>query len=152
MAFNVSTFKSKMTGDGARPNLFKVSLTGASPFFTASNDDEFFIRATSIPGATIGATVVPYFGREVKFAGNRTFADWSVTVINDENFKVRGRLEAWMDQINSHSFNIRGNGEVNAYFGTATVQQLSKKGSSALRTYVFEKIFPVDLSVIFLNI
>tara|TARA_S200000501_G_scaffold315139_1_gene307363 strand:- start:86 stop:658 length:573 start_codon:yes stop_codon:yes gene_type:complete len=153
MAFNVTTFKSKMTGDGARPNLFKVVLNGDLPYFTEDGDDEFFIRASSIPGATIGATIVPYFGREVKFAGNRTFADWSVTVINDENFKVRGRLEAWMEQINNHSANLRSSaGAVNKYFGTATVHQLGKKTEvSSLRKYVFQNIFPIDLSEITLD-
>ena len=73
MAFNVSTFKSQMSGDGARPNLFRVSLTGATNFLDIDKDDYFFIRASSIPGSTIGQVVVPYFGREVKFAGNRTF-------------------------------------------------------------------------------
>ena len=155
MAFNVQTFKGKMTGDGARPNLFKVSLNseGGTSFFNADDDDSFFIRATSIPGTTIGAVTVPYFGREIKFAGNRTFADWTVTVINDENFKVRGRLEAWMDKINNHSTNLRATeGAVNAYFGNATVTQLSKGNStSPLRSYIFKQIFPIDLSEITLD-
>tara|TARA_B100001939_G_scaffold262496_1_gene229566 strand:+ start:2454 stop:3023 length:570 start_codon:yes stop_codon:yes gene_type:complete len=153
MAFDVSTFKSKMTGDGARPNLFQVTLSGASEYFTSQGlEAEFFIRATSIPGATLGSVIVPYFGREVKFAGNRTFADWSVTVINDENFKVRSALEAWMDNINRHEANVRNAESINGYYGFATVQQLSKKSPTEdIRAYHFENIFPVDLSEITLD-
>ena len=152
MAFNVSTFKSQMSGDGARPNLFRVSLTGATNFLDIDKDDYFFIRASSIPGSTIGQVVVPYFGREVKFAGNRTFADWSVTVVNDENFKVRSALEQWMDNINRHEANVRNADSIIDYYGKAEVFQLSKsKPTSNLRKYVFEKIFPVDLSEITLD-
>ena len=153
MAFNVSTFKDKMTGDGARPNLFKVTLTGAASYFTSSGlEAEFFIRASSIPGATLGQVVVPYFGREVKFAGNRTFADWSVTVVNDENFKVRSALEQWMDNINKHEANVRNADNIKDYYGVATVEQLSKKTpDSPLRSYIFEKLFPIDLSEITLD-
>jgi hypothetical protein len=153
MAFNVSTFKRQMTGDGARPNLFKVSITGATNYWTLDSvNDHFFIRASSIPGATMGTVVTPYFGREVKFAGNRTFADWTVTVLNDENFKVRARLEEWMMKINSHEGNQRiTTGAINGYFGTATVQQLGKNASNVLRNYTFQNIFPVDLSEITLD-
>ena len=153
MAFNVSTFKTQMSGDGARPNLFRVSLTGATNFLDIDKDDYFFIRASSIPGSTIGQVVVPYFGREVKFAGNRTFAEWTVTVINDENFKTRGRLERWMERINNHQANLRNStGTVGGYFGTGTVTQLGKQTSaSALRTYSFVNIFPTDLSEITLD-
>ena len=153
MAFNVGTFKTKMTGDGARPNLFKVMLFGASGYFSADADQEFFIRATSIPGTTIGTVIVPYFGREVKFAGNRTFPDWTVTVINDETFKVRSSLEEWMDNINQHRLNSRKPASVTGYYGTALVSQLGKSGSSTtdLRMYQFNQIFPTDMSEITLD-
>ena len=150
MSFSVVDFKKQMSNDGARPNLFEVSLNHeASEFFSVDGDDKFMIRATSIPGATIGAVTVPYFGREVKFAGNRTFADWTVTVINDENFKVRARLENWMSKINSHSGNQRASSK--GLFGTATVKQLGKTSDTSIRSYVFENIFPVDLSEITLD-
>ena len=152
MAFNISTFKQQMTGDGARPNLFRVSLEGASGYLDVDGDDHFFIRASSIPGGTIGQVVVPYFGREVKFAGNRTFAEWTVTVINDENFKTRGRLERWMERINNHQANLRSGTTPGGYFGTGVVTQLGKNTSTqTLRTYSFVNIFPTDLSEITLD-
>ena len=151
MSFSITDFKDQMVGDGARPNLFEVSITHEdTTFFTVDDNDKFMIRATSIPGATLGSVTVPYFGREVKFAGNRTFADWTVTVINDEGFKVRARLEQWMDKINSHSANIRG-GTVNKYYGKAEVKQLGKAKDTAIRSYSFVNLFPIDLSEITLD-
>ena len=152
MAFSIHAFKEKMTYDGARPNLFKVMLTGSSTyegFKAAAEADSFMIRASSLPGSTLGTAVVPYFGREVKFAGNRTFADWTVTVINDEHFSLRGRLEAWMSNINAHETNKRIK---SSYAVTASVAQLSKTGvAEALRTYTFKNLFPIDLSEITLD-
>ena len=85
MSFNVNQFRSQMVGDGARPNLFEVSMP--FPIFSAPGNASrkltFMCRASALPGATIGSVTVPYFGRELKFAGNRTFADWTFTVIND---------------------------------------------------------------------
>ena len=156
MAFNVSNFKNAMTYDGARPNLFKVVFGTATVAgqFTPGEDFEMFCRATSIPGTTIGQVVVPYFGREVKFAGNRTFADWSVTVINDEDFKVRSVMEKWMNSINLHTANRRvgGGSATKGYYASATVHQLSKNTTgNTTRSYTFQNMFPTDLSEITLD-
>lgn len=156
MAFDVSKFKNAMTYDGARPNLFKVVFGTATTAgqFTPGTDFEMFCRATSIPGATIGTVVVPYFGREVKFAGNRTFADWTVTVINDEDFAVRSVMEKWMNAINLHTANSRmgGGGATKGYYSSATVHQLSKSTTgNTTRSYSFQNLFPIDLSEITLD-
>lgn len=159
MAFNVSTFRSKMAFDGARPNLFKVLMTGPAINSRANPeaDFEFFARATSIPGSTIGTVTVPYMGREIKLAGNRTFADWTVTIINDENFSYRGVFEEWMDSINFHENNYRqGTGNsVDYTTSQAYVQQLTKSGPPAapriIRQYQFYNMFPIDISEITLD-
>jgi hypothetical protein len=150
MAFDITTFKKHMAHDGARPNLFEVVLTGgeSSGFAVGTTPkDSFMIRASSLPGSTLGTAVVPYFGREVKFAGNRTFADWTVTVINDETFSLRGRLETWMNNINGHTANKRIKAD---YAVDASVKQFSKMGGP-LRIYTFHKLFPIDLSEITLD-
>lgn len=160
MAFNVSTFRTKMAFDGARPNLFKVMMTTPAINTRANpgSDLEFFIRATSIPGSTIGTVTVPYMGREIKLAGNRTFADWTVTVINDENFSYRGLFEEWMDSINRHEQNTRlGTGNAFDYTDTqgTVVQQLAKTGTrndpQVVRAYRFYNLFPIDISEITLD-
>ena len=95
MAFNVNQFRTQLTGDGARPNLFEVRLTFpgyASSGASASAKSSFMVKTAALPGSTLGMVTVPYFGREVKVAGNRTFADWSVTIINDEDFLIRNAM------------------------------------------------------------
>ena len=99
MAFNVAEFRANMVGDGARPNLFQVSLTFptiASNGSAASQKTTFMAKAAQLPGSTIGQVPVYYFGREMKFAGNRTFTDWTLQIINDEDFVIRNSLESIM--------------------------------------------------------
>ena len=89
MAFNVNDFRAQMTGDGARPNLFEVSMP--FPAFSAPGNAQtkltFMCKTAQLPGSTLGVVPVQYFGRELKFVGNRTFADWTITIINDEDFE-----------------------------------------------------------------
>ena len=153
MAFNIQSFREAMQYDGQRPNLFRVTMPTKGSIFNGTNLD-LFAKATSIPGATIGTIIVPYFGREVKMAGNRTFPEWTITVINDETFAVRSQFENWMDYINTHASNTRkaGSGQ-GAYTNTAKVEQFSKSGPSTAITavYSFHNIFPTDLSEITLD-
>ena len=153
MAFNIHTFRNAMHYDGQRPNLFEVTIPKTANLFDGS-DLKLFAKATSIPGGTIGTVIVPYFGREVKMAGNRTFPEWTITVINDETFAVRSQFENWMDYINTHASNTRkaGSGQ-GAYTNTAKVEQFSKSGPSTAITavYSFHNIFPTDLSEITLD-
>jgi len=151
MAFNITNFRQAMQYDGQRPNLFEVTITNVGNFFQGK-DLSFFAKATSIPGATIGQVVVPYFGREVKFAGNRTFAEWTLTIINDETFAIRGQMENWMNAINSHETNVRTSGAGStSYVTDATVSQFAKNGSTVTSEYEFVNIFPTDISEITLD-
>ena len=85
MAFNVNEIRSQLTLGGARPALFQVQFSNP---VTAAADLKvpFMVRATNIPSSTRGQVIVPYFGRQVKIAGDRTFVEWNTTVINDEDF------------------------------------------------------------------
>lgn len=151
MAFNITDFRQAMQFDGQRPNLFEVNMTDKGNFFKGK-DLNFFAKATSIPGATIGQVVVPYFGREVKFAGNRTFAEWTLTIINDETFSIRGQMENWMNAINSHETNARTTGDgSSAYVADAYVSQYAKNGSTVTSEYTFKNVFPTDISEITLD-
>ena len=81
MAFNVAEFRANMVGDGARPNLFQVSLTFpaiATNGSAASQKTTFMAKSAQLPGSTVGMVPIYYFGRELKFVGNRTFTDWSL--------------------------------------------------------------------------
>lgn len=156
MAFNINDFRGALTGDGARPNLFEVrmnfpSYAGAA----AGNIGRFMIKTAQLPGSTVGIAPVNYFGREVKVAGNRTFADWTVTVINDENFTLRRAFENWMNGINSNVGNIRtaaaqGSGSANSYAKDANVIQFAKNGTR-IKEYKFVGMFPTDVTPIDLD-
>ena len=153
MAFNITDFRTAMAYDGQRPNLFQVTITPTTDNVADLQSLKWFCKGTSIPGATIGTVIVPYFGREIKLAGNRTFPEWTVTVLNDENFAVRSQFEAWMNKINEHSGNMRGvGGGSSDYVKKAQVEQFSKQGSDKVSAkYEFINIFPTDLSEITLD-
>jgi hypothetical protein len=155
MAFNVAEFRANMIGDGARPNLFSVALnfpaavTGGT---TAASKTTFMAKTAQLPGSTVGTVTVPYFGRELKFAGNRTFTDWTLTIINDEDFAIRNSLENWMNLINSHASNVRSAAAKapGGYSVDAVVTQYGKT-NEVLKTYNFVGLFPIDLAAIDLD-
>ncbi len=157
MTFNVSRFRSNMINDGARPNLFEVNLTLPTVLDSSgvgiTETARFMVKSAQLPGSTVGTVTVPYFGREVKFAGNRTFPDWTVTIINDENFKIKNAFERWLNYINGHSSNLRAVGANQApvsalnYFSDLSVYQYSKAGY-VLKAYRFVDAFPVDVAPI----
>jgi hypothetical protein len=145
MAFNISGFQGALAGGGARANLFQVMLHNPVNL-SQTLQSAFMIQASSIPESTIGVATQNYFGRPVKFAGNRTVADWSVTVINDENFAIRAALEDWSEKINGLQSNVR---DV-AYKSTATVTHFGKSGDP-LRTYTMHGLFPLSIGAIALD-
>ena len=155
MAFNVAEFRANMIGDGARPNLFQVTLAFpaiASNSTAAGQKVTFMAKAAQLPGSTIGQVPVYYFGRELKFAGNRTFADWSLQILNDEDFTIRNAIESWMNAINSHAGNVRNGAASNpsSYTVDASVTQYGKTGD-ALKSYKFVGMYPIDLAPIELD-
>jgi hypothetical protein len=155
MAFNVAEFRSNMVGDGARPNLFQVTLTFptvATNGVAAGQKVSFMAKTAQLPGSTVNSFPVYYFGRELKFAGNRSFADWTLQIINDEDFIIRNSMESWLNAINSHAGNVRNTAAVNptGYTVDATVTQYGKAGD-ALKSYKFVGLFPTDLAPIDLD-
>jgi hypothetical protein len=146
MAFNINEIKSQMLFDGARPALFQVTLQNPANS-VADVKLPFMCEATALPEADVGTVQVPYFGRFIKLAGDRTYPDWQVTVINDEDFLVRNAMEEWSNKINSFQGNIRAFGSASPllYKSQAQVVQFSKTGVP-IRTYQFNGIFPTAIS------
>lgn len=154
MAFNVNQFRATLVNDGARPSLFEVVMSlppilGAAPL---TNDIIFRVKATSLPGDGISPISVPYFGREIKIAGTRSFPDWSFTIINDENFVARRNLEVWLNAINSHVGNLRSPAALSAasYQADALITQFGKAGN-VIKMYKMVGCFPTDVSAIDLD-
>jgi hypothetical protein len=151
MAFNVNQFRSQLQGDGARPNLFEVSMPfpGFSLPGNAQTKMTFMCKTAQLPGSTLGVVPMQYFGRELKFVGNRTFADWTVTIINDEDFIVRNAFERWMNGINSHNLNVRNPIATTplGYSVDGQVTQFGKAGNT-LKQYKFVGMYPTDVTAI----
>ena len=151
MAFNVNEFRSQMVGDGARPNLFEVTM----PFPTFSDPGDaqrkttFMCRTAQLPGSTVGVVPVQYFGRELKFAGNRVFADWTITVINDEDFVVRNAFERWSNGINNMTDNEGLTNPVD-YQVDAFVDHLDRNGNT-IKSYTLRGAWPLNISEIALD-
>lgn len=155
MAFNVTEFRANMLGDGARPNLFSVTLvfpTFALNGTAAGQKTTFMAKSAQLPGSTVGTVPLFYFGRELKFSGNRSFTDWTLQIINDEDFLIRNALESWMNALNSHESNIRNSAALTSsdYSVDAVVTQYGKAGN-VLKSYNFVGVFPLDVSPIDLD-
>lgn len=161
MAYNIDAFKSRgLVWGGARPSLFQVRLS--IPTLAKNSDEEekvrFLAQSVSLPASTIPQLDVYYAGRAVRFAGDRQFENLNMTIVNDEDFKIRAAIEAWMNGINTHISNRRAPAfEGETYKTNATVYQLAKSGNgtsdvgTAIRAYTFSGLFPVSLGAIDLN-
>ena len=148
MAFNIQEIRSQLVLGGARASLFQVQI--ANPANGVGDIKvPFMVKAAAIPASTLGSIEVPYFGRKIKVAGDRTFAEWTVTIINDEDFLVRNAMEQWMNSINSHAGNIREFGSASPllYKSNAQITQFSKTGVP-IREYTFNGMFPTEVSTI----
>ena len=148
----ISDFKSKLTGGGARANLFEVVLTFpdlAQPPTDVLDKSRFLVKAARLPASNIQQIDVPFRGRILKIAGDRTFDSWSITVINDTDFAIRSAFERWMNVINRLSDNT---GAVNPadYQADCYVYQLDRDGQS-LRSYRFFDTFPTQVGPIELS-
>ena len=145
----VDDMKAKLVGGGARPNLFKVTM--AFPSYVTANVElaSYMCKATSMPASTIAPIEVPFRGRQLKIAGDRTFDPWSVTVINDTDFNVRNSFEQWMNGINQHNENT-GLTQPSSYMADMIVQQLDKDGTTK-KTYNIRGVFPTNLGAIELS-
>jgi len=150
--FNVDTFKSSLTNGGLRPNQFQVQL--AFPIYvagsaTAVTRSTFLVSVAELPGQTVNPAIVQYRGREVKFAGDRTFAPYTMTVLNDTEMSIRSAMESWMSGMED----LRSKFGVivpTDYTADVNISQLDRNGDT-MRTYSLRDAFPVDLSPIALD-
>ena len=149
MSLRVDDFKAKLKGGGARPNLFRATVN--FPAYAGGDVEltSFMCTAAQLPASVMNVIEVPFRGRQLKIAGDRTFETWSPTIINDTGFEVRNALEKWMNGINGHSANTGITNPV-GYQADLLVEQLDKVGS-VLKTYNFRGCFPINLSAIELS-
>ena len=151
--FDINTFKSTLKNGGARPNQFQVTIT-FPPALIALNQayarpSNFLVTVAELPGQTIGVTPVYYRGREVKLAGDKVFAPFTCTILNDTDFTLRDGLEQWMNAIESNALKT-GVTDPSQYQATLIVNQLDRSGNN-LRRYRMVGAFPTDISPIGLD-
>ncbi len=165
----IQKFKSTLIGGGARPNLFEVRIPGNIPGGGILDDDfTVLCKAAQLPASNIGMIDVPFRGRNFKVAGDRTFDEWSITVINDESFKLRRIFEDWMNFIGQYG-DASGATEPNSYMVDAYVKQLTRTPANIRTTgetagtgnglttsvpetiYKFHDVFPTNISAIDLS-
>jgi hypothetical protein len=171
----ITGFKERLAGGGARPNLFEVEI----PTFPASLTQfwgtgagqevetfKFLCKSAALPASNISPIEIPFRGRTLKVAGDRTFDVWTVSVINDEDFKLRTAFERWMNSI-SKLDNATGATNPTSYMTDAYVHQLGRgagtinssnnsdavngAGITPLRSYKFYDIFPTNVGAIDLS-
>ena len=159
---SIVDFKQKLTGGGARSNLFEVEIEYPTEINVTTGAEgpkefgKFMIKAAEIPASNLGNIPVPFRGRVLPIAGDRTFDPWTVTIINDTNFRIREAMEVWSNSINDLQ---TSQGSINPvdYQTSAKVKQLSRQGGvdpgdiTVLREYRFEGIYPNVVSEIALD-
>lgn len=149
---SVDEFKARLAGGGARGNLFQCTLANPRGGLGVDLDidfSSFMCEAAQLPASTIGVINIPFRGRQLKVAGDRTFDVWTVTVINDTEFKIRNSMERWMNAISNHA-DAGGTQNPELYFADLKVDQFDRD-ESVIKTYNFRDAFPTEVSAIDLS-
>ena len=164
----LDAFKGKMIGGGARSNLFECELYFPDAAIPAdatkdlvSDKVRFLVKAAALPASTISNISIPFRGRNLKIAGDRTFEPWSITVINDTDFVIRNAFERWSNLMNKHEDNS-GLTDPTSYQQDLYVRQLGRSGLTGsnpssdsqlpvLKQYRFYGAFPTTVSAIDLS-
>ena len=149
--FNVSTFRDKLAG-GAKPNLFQMSLTAPSAITAldaqTAKDWSILCKAGAIPSFTVGVIEVPFRGRRIKVPGDRTYAEWTATIVNDGDQNIRKFFDNWLKYINNPDGeeNIRTTGDDDY----RTVIEIAHMKTNGLKSRVYQLVdaFPTDVSAI----
>lgn len=147
---NVSSFLTQVK-QGVRPNMFQVDITFPGTVEADQTLVSYMCKSAALPASNIGVIEVPFRGRTVKIAGDRTFDNWSATFINDKEMKSRSYFEQWLNQINTHKANTGEIQDPTAYGRSVVIRQLEKDASPAgseLRSYKLWYAFPISTSAI----
>ena len=147
---NVSSFLTQVK-QGVRPNMFQVDITFPGTVEADQTLVSYMCKSAALPASNVGVIEVPFRGRTVKIAGDRTFDNWSATFINDKEMKSRAYFEQWLNQINTHKANTSAIQDPTAYGRSVVIRQLEKDNSPAgseLRSYKLWYAFPISTSAI----
>ena len=151
--FNVSKLKGALAGGGARPSLFKFTVTGSPVTLTKM---EYFCQVSALPPLTVTPIEKMYFGRTVKIPGDIVFGDLTTTIYQTEDGNERFNLESWMDKINGHVDNVSSLEDettnfMGKYSGVGTLFQYAKDGTTTLSEVEFVDMWPQSVTEIALS-
>lgn len=155
MAFqkSIQDFKSILQGGGVRPTMFQVELTFppnvSADVNQATQEGTFLIKSAQLPNSNVKNIAVPFRGRQLKVTGDRDYADWNVSVLNDTTFGLRKAFEKWSEVCQNMNYALGAN-TLDQYFSNAIVRQLDRDGNQ-LRAYRFEGIWPTEVGSIELS-
>tara|TARA_Y100001938_G_C8026958_1_gene398547 strand:- start:420 stop:986 length:567 start_codon:yes stop_codon:yes gene_type:complete len=155
-AHNVSTFASQVQKGGSRPHLFEVTGNiGSGTGTDLEKQTSFLIKAAQLPASSLGIIEVPYRGRKVKIPGDRTFAEWTITVISDGDFRIREAFEKWSGAINEHVDNTSDDIQHRPVSASDVYQdwhisQLDR-AENVIRTYDFTGCWPSEIGAMEVN-
>ena len=143
---NINDFKARLAGGGARANQFKVTMPfpGYAAVGGETSDLAFLCQAAAIPGQNLTPIAVPFRGRVLQIAGDRTFNPWAITVLNDTDFKIYRAMERWMNGINNMTDN-EGLTNPSDYQVDGFVDQLDRNGNT-LKSYTYRGLYPEALA------
>ena len=149
---NIEEFKARLGAGGARPNQFRVKL--AFPSYVTGVDPSYSLLVTgaALPASNVNPAIIQYRGREIKLAGERIFAPWPITVVNDSDFSLRAPFEAWMNGMNDRESNEAITLEPSSYQSDIVVEHLDRNDKVLENgTYTLRNAFPIQMSEIALN-
>jgi hypothetical protein len=149
MSLGVDDFKAKLIGGGQRPNLFRCTINFPAYAGGDSEFTSFMIKGAQMPASTIAQIDVPFRGRQLKIAGDRTFENWTVTVLSDAGLTIRNAFETWMNGINEHQNNL-GLTDPNDYQADMLIEQFDKS-ENVTKSYTIRGAFPVNVAAVDLN-
>ena len=141
---NLNEFVTNLAGGGARANQYEIQITG-SP--VPNGTFSFLCRSAQIPGMTVGEVPVPYRGRQIFVAGDRTYDAWTVTVFSDTAWSLRSSFETWSDKIAEINESVKGAVAPNDYYGIAQVKQFDRAGQPRA-TYMLSDVWPTTVDPI----
>ena len=147
---NVSTFLTQVK-QGVRPNMFEVDISFPDEITGYTTLTGLLCKSAALPASNVGVIEVPFRGRTVKIAGDRTFDNWTATFINDKDMSVRARFEEWLNVLNTHKANTTAQADPTQYTSSVIIKQLEKDstdGGKILRSYKLWYAFPTSASAI----
>ena len=148
--FNINTFRQKLNG-GSKANLFRIEI---EPETLVDGVDlsnlSILCKSGAIPAFTLGIIEVPFRGRRIKIPGDRTYADWTATFVNDDSQNIRKSFDNWMKNIIDVDGENSLRDSTESYRCKITVNQLRPDGTVS-RVYELYDAFPTDVSAIDLS-